>query len=107
MISRQTIFSFLLTLLVGLGVFAWNGSKRDECDLAGPDRARVVVPVGQAGRKVLVASCSEWLPRQPAWVQGCCFLNGALAVVFVVSLAADVVSGNRWRAQWKEAQWRR
>ena len=91
-------------LLVGIGIFAWNGSKRDECDLAGPDRAHVEIPVGQAGRKVLVVNCSDWLPRQPAWVQGCCFLDASIAVVFAMSLLVDVVNGNRRRAEWMQGQ---
>ncbi len=99
MIARKTILSFLLMLLVGLGIFAWNGSKRDACDLAGPDRGHVEVPVGQSGKRVLVVNCSEWLPRQPAWVLAWCFADGALAVVFGLSLLGDVVGGYRWRRE--------
>ena len=107
MISRKTIFSFLLMLLVSVGIFAWNAAKRDECDQAGPDRTHLEVPVGQSGRRVLVVNCSDWLPRQPVRVLVWCFADAALAVVFCLSLLTDAVAGNRWRSQWKQGQLRR
>ena len=100
MISRQTIFSLLLALLVGVGIFAWNEAKRDDCDRAGPDRGAMQVPVGQSGRKVLLVRCNDWLPRQPVKVQAWCFLDVALGVVFGMSLLADVARGNRERSAW-------
>ena len=100
MISRQTIFSLLLALLVGVGIFAWNGAKRDECDVSGPDRGAVQVPVGQSGRKVLLVNCNEWLPRQPVKVQAWCFVDVALGVVFGMSMLVDVTRANRERSQW-------
>ena len=107
MISRKTIFAFLLALLVGVGIFAWNEAKRDDCDLAGPDRARMDVAVGQSGRKMLVVNCGEWLPRQPTRVVAWCFADAALAVVFLMSLIGDVAAGFRWRAELRQGQARR
>ncbi len=101
MISRHTIFAFLLMLLVTAALFAWNNSKRDECDLAGPSRAMTQVPVGQSGKKVLLVNCSEWLPRQPAAVQAWCFADVALGVVFAMSLLGDAVRGNAYRSQFR------
>ena len=91
-------------LLVGVGIFAWNGAKRDGCDLAGAERAHMEVPVGQAGKRVLVVNCSDWMPRQPAWVQGWCFLDAALAVVFGLSLLTDVVNGLHWRSRLRQGR---
>lgn len=91
MISKVTIFSLLLTLLLAAGIVRWDVQHQDDCDryLAGaqgyPSTQTVVV-----GQKQVEISCKLWLPRQPKSVQIFCLLNLTLGVVFLLNALADL-----------------
>ncbi len=90
MISRRTIFSFLLTLLLALGLWAWASGRRDDCSayLEGDTKAPADVIV-MSGTRQVVVPCRYWFPRQPRVVQALCLLAGAGCVVFTLSLWGD------------------
>ena len=92
MISRRTIISLLLALLLAGGLAAWSAGRRDECSayLAGVTGAPrdEVVPMGS---HVMRVGCDEWFLRQPEGVQVLCLVVGAGFVVFVVSAWGDLL----------------
>ncbi len=98
MISRRTIFSLLLTLLLALGLGVWAMGQWDECDALlahGERRPSVYV---ESGTRTVEMPCDVWLPRQPTWFQMMCVVDLAFAGVFGVSACGDWV---RWREQRK------
>jgi len=94
MISRKTIFSLLLALLIFWGIRAWTIGRRDDCDRLGLNHAKPATVYEQSGTRTLEMPCNLWLPRQPMWVQGICLLDLAVGVVLVLSVWGDCV---RWR----------
>ena len=89
-ISRMTIFSLLLALLLATGIRRWYLGQRDDCRryLAGDasfPSAQVVV----SGNRTIVVPCDQWWMRQPTIVQMLCLLDLLLAVVFVVNALQD------------------
>jgi hypothetical protein len=99
-ISRVTIFSFLLALLLGAGIWRWNSGHTDACEayLAGDKTAQATEYV-LSGTRTIVVPCDEWLPRQPVKVQVLCLLDLVLSVVFLLHAWGDA-------RDWLEA-WRR
>jgi hypothetical protein len=99
LISRVTLFSFLLALLLASGIRLWYIGQRDECArfLAGDKRfpaSQVVVE----GTRSVVVPCTQWLPRQPLEVQTLCLLDLVLVVVFAMNGLADARDSLvRWR----------
>lgn len=90
LISRRTIVSLLLTLLLAGGLTAWSVGRRDECSaylagVAGAPADEVVA----TGSHVMRVRCDEWFLRQPAGVQLLCLVCGAGFMVFGVSARAD------------------
>ena len=90
-ISRVTLFSLLLALLLGVGIWRWNVGHSDDCAryLAGEKtlpRSQIVV----SGTRTLVVPCEYWLPRQPEKVQFLCLLDFALVAVFAVNGLVDL-----------------
>jgi len=94
LISRVTIFSFLLALLLGVGIRLRTQGQRDGCAayLAGDARAPATEYVVDGSRTVVV-SCHEWLPRQTQRVQLLCLLDLVLVVVFLLNTPQDA---RRW-----------
>lgn len=90
MISRRTIVSLLLTLLLAGGLAAWSVGRRDECSayLAGVAGAPVdeVVAVGS---HVMRVRCDHWFLRQPEGVQVLCLGVGAGFAVLGLSIWGD------------------
>jgi hypothetical protein len=90
-ISRVTLFSLLLGLLLAAGIRLWSDSQRDACApyLAGAStvqRSEWVV----SGTRMIEVPCSQWLMRQPLRVQVVCLLDLVLAVTFVLNALADL-----------------
>lgn len=100
MISRRTIYSLLLTLLLALGIRLWALGQRDDCDRLAPNpNAQVMV---QSGTRTITVPCTYWVPRQPVQVQALLLLNLVLGVVFFISAGADWA---RYRARRRAGQW--
>ncbi len=97
MISRRTIYSLLLTLLLAIGIRVWALSVRDDCDRAGPSNPATPNTVAvESGTRTIDVPCTYWVPRQPTRVQILLLVNVALGVVFIVSAATD---WTRYRAR--------
>jgi hypothetical protein len=99
MISRRTIFSFLLTLLVGLCLRVWVLGQRDPCDSLAPGGQHPASVYVESGTRTVEMSCTTWFPRQPAWFLALCLVNMVIGVVFILSACGEWVSwreGKRW-----------
>jgi hypothetical protein len=90
-ISRLTLFSMLLGLLLGSGIGTWYLGQRDPCAryLAGDQTASPTQTV-VSGTRTVDVPCTDWTMRQPLAVQVLCLLDMALLVVFVLNGLADV-----------------
>jgi hypothetical protein len=89
-ISRVTIFSLLLSLLLATGIRRWYLGQRDDCRryLAG-DTSFPPSQVVVSGNRTIVVPCDQWWLRQPAAVQMLCLLDLLLAAVFLVNGLQD------------------
>lgn len=91
MISKVTLFSLLLMLLLAAGIEHWNVTHRDNCAryFAGekgfPPREMVVT-----GTRQVEIPCTVWLPRQPATIQILCLLDLTLGMIFFLNALADL-----------------
>ena len=97
MISRRTIYSLLLTLLLALSIRLWAANQRDDCDRAGP--ANPATPnsvLVESGTRTITVPCTYWVPRQSTRVQIMLLFNIVLGVVFLVSVITD---WSRYRAR--------
>lgn len=90
MISRVTLFSLLLSLLLGVGIRRWTLLHPDNCDryLAGNTKLPPTEYVVSGTRQIAVP-CTQWLVRQPEPVQILCLLDLLLGATFVVNAAGD------------------
>ena len=91
MISRVTLFSLLLGLMLAIGIWQWPGMHKDDCSryLAGDKtapRSEWVV----SGTRIIEVPCSDWAMRQPLRVQVLCILDLVVLVLFVLNALADV-----------------
>jgi len=101
MISRVTIFSLLLGLMLATGIRLWYSAQRDPCAryLAGDTKAQSSQEV-ETGTRTIVVPCANWPMRQPAWVQILCLLDLVLGAVFAVNAAIDL---RNWLARRRQA----
>ena len=97
MISRVTIFSLLLGLMLGLGIFLRAKGEHDRCNTytAGdiPPKSETVV----SGTREIQAPCSDWWIRQPMEMQVLSIADAGLGLIFVINCLIDL---RRW-ALWK------
>ncbi len=90
MISKQTIFALLLTLLLAGGMYAWRVEHFDACDRFGAEKSGTPMAVMvQSGTRTITVPCTIWVMRQPLWMQGLCALLTVLGVIFVLSVWSD------------------
>ena len=90
MISRRTIFTFVVMLLIPLGLRAWTATHIDNCErVIAPGRTLPTSVYVESGTRTVEVPCSEWLPRQPLWVQLLCLVELAIAMVFLLSVWRD------------------
>jgi hypothetical protein len=89
-ISRATLFSLLLGLMLATGIWLWTGGQRDECArfLAG-DKSAPASEWVVSGTRTIEVPCSDWTMRQPLRVQVLCLLDMVLLVLFVLNALAD------------------
>jgi len=89
MISRITIFSLLLGLMLGLGTFMRVKGEQDRCNTypAGgiPPKTEYVV----SGTREVEISCDDWWMRQPMTVQILCIMDVGLGMIFAVNALQD------------------
>jgi hypothetical protein len=90
-ISRVTIFSLLLGLMLGLGISMWSGNQHDACAayLDGNKLAQSSEYV-PSGTRLIAVPCNVWLMRQPVKVQILCLVDLCLAVVFLLNAVGDL-----------------
>jgi hypothetical protein len=91
MISRQTLVTLTLALLLGLGLKSWASGRRDECDdyLAGNNSAPATQTI-EAGRRSIEIPCELWIPRQSMGIQILCLLEVSVIAIFAISCWSDV-----------------
>jgi hypothetical protein len=89
--SRVTLFSLLLLLLLGAGIRLWTDGQRDACTpyLSGDTRAQSSEWVTSGTRQVEVR-CTDWFARQPTKVQILCMVEVVLAAMFVLNALSDL-----------------
>jgi hypothetical protein len=90
-ISRVTLFSFLLALMLGIAIQMWSSGMKDECApyLAGDNSAPATEFVVTGSHRVEV-SCNDWLFRMPLAVQMLCLLGLVLGAMFLMNGLGDV-----------------
>ena len=89
-ISRRTLYTLLLTLLLAASVRLWAACQRDDCDRLGPGtRGTPSSVLVESGTRTITVPCTYWVPRQPVRVQLLVLLNLVLGLVFVVSVGTD------------------
>jgi len=90
-ISRVTLFSLLLGLMLAMGIWMWSGGHRDDCTryLAG-DKSAPASEWVTSGTRTIEVSCNDWTMRQPLHVQILCLLDMVVMVLFVMSALADL-----------------
>jgi hypothetical protein len=89
-VSRVTLFSLLLGLMLAMGISRWSGELKDDCSrfLAGDKsapRSELVV----SGTRTVEVSCNDWTMRQPLRVQVLCLLDIVVFLVFVTNALFD------------------
>lgn len=97
MISRVTIFSLLLGLMLGLGIWMHTSGERDRCNTypAGgvPPKSESIV----SGTHEIEAPCSDWWIRQPMQIQILSIADAGLAMIFVLNALIDLRAWLEWR----------
>jgi hypothetical protein len=90
-ISKVTLFSLLLGLMLACGIRLWDVEHKDECArwLAG-DKSAPATEVELSGTRTIEVPCTDWTTRQPLCVQVLCLVDLALGAVFVLNGLADV-----------------
>ncbi|HEY4379899.1 MAG TPA: hypothetical protein VGN01_06100 [Acidobacteriaceae bacterium] len=91
MISRITVFSLLLGLMLALGIRMWNDAHPDDC--ARTLAIQGVMPPSEyviSGTRQIVVPCNDWIMRQPLRIQILCLVDLTMAVMFVLNALADL-----------------
>ncbi len=99
-ISRVTLFSLLLGLMLGAGIRLWDARQKDNCSLymAG-DKTLSASQMVVSGTRQIVVPCNDWIMRQPMRVQILCLLDFVLLVVFFLNALADLQRSLRSRSR--------
>jgi len=90
-ISKVTLYSLLLALLLALGIWTSTRVPGDACAryLAG-DKSAPSMELIVTGTRTVVVSCDQWLPRQPTWVQMLCLLELVLISTFLLNALGNM-----------------
>ena len=90
MVSRVTMYSLLLGLMLAVGIWRWSGWHKDDCTryLAGDKKAPASELV-VSGTQTIEVPCSDWALRQPLLVQILCLLDVVVFLVFVTNALFD------------------
>jgi hypothetical protein len=105
MISRVTIFSLLLALMLAMGLWMRDMQQTDNCSryMAG-DKMLPASEYVVSGSRMVEVPCSDWLSRQPVPVQVLCLLDGVLGVVFVLNALSDLTGWLASRRRLRESR---
>jgi hypothetical protein len=103
MISRVTLFSLLLALMLGTGIWLWTGNQKDDCtrSMVG-DKTVAGSEWVVSGTRTIEVPCNDWIMRQPLRVQVLCLLDMVLAVVFVLNALSDLREGLEARRRMRQ-----
>ena len=94
MISRVTLYSFLLTLLLASGIRLWFLGQRGPCvEYLGGNKTMPATQMVESGTRMVEVHCTNWFAWQPLRVQILVILDVALAGVFLMSALGDI---RRW-----------
>jgi hypothetical protein len=105
MISRVTLFSFLLALMLGMGIWMGTDGQQDNCsrflagDKTAPSSEWVI-----SGTRQIVVPCNDWFARQSTRVQVLCLVDLVLSVVFVLNALADMRDWLEMRRRLRKAR---
>ena len=103
MISRVTIFSLMLGLMLALGIWSWTDEHPDQCArAAAPDGSMPPSEYVLSGSREVEVPCSDWFMRQPMAVQILCLLDLLLTVVFVLNALLDLQGAQRMRRRMRQ-----
>ena len=97
MISRLTIFSLLLGLMLGLGIYTYSQGQQDRCNTYPTGGVQPRSEFVITGERQIEVPCSEWFLRQPLAVQILFVVDFLLGFVFAVNALADINGWLRWR----------
>ena len=103
MISRVTLFSLLLGLMLATGIWMWTDSHPDNCvRLAAPDGTMPKSEWVMSGTRQMEVPCSDWTMRQPLAVQILCLVGLLVAVVFLLNALLDLQGWLRMRRRMRQ-----
>ena len=105
MISRVTLFSFLLTLMLASAIWLWNDGHPDDC--AQTMSATGSMPASEyviSGTRQIVVPCNDWIMRQSLNVQILCLLDVVLAIVFLLNALSDLREGLQARRRMRQVK---
>jgi hypothetical protein len=89
-ISRVTIYSLLLTLLLASGIRLWYLGQQGDCvRYLDGDRSGPATQMVMSGTRLVEVRCDYWISWQPLRVQILCLLDLVLAVLFVLNALSD------------------
>ena len=97
MISRITIFSLLLGLMLGLGTYMRVKGEQDRCNTYPPGTTPPKTEYVVSGTREVEISCNDWWMRQPTTVQILCIADAGLAMIFVVNALQDIRAWIQWK----------
>jgi len=99
-VSRVTLFSFLLAMLLATGLLRWNAERRDACsEYQAGDRTAPASIYAVSGARAIVVPCNDWLARQPMTVQILCLVELVLMSMFVLNGLMDLRDWRKRRRQ--------
>jgi polyferredoxin len=89
LISRVTLYSFLLALTLGLGIRVWYPGPRDACSTS-PAANRVSSEFVVIGKRMVQIKCTDWIGRMPMSVQILWFTVVVLGIVCGLNMLGDL-----------------
>lgn len=91
MISRVTLFSLLLGLMLGLGIWMGTSGHRDACSAySGGEKPAQSSEYVASGSQMIAVPCNDWFMRQSFHVQMLCLVELCLAAIFVLNALGDL-----------------
>jgi hypothetical protein len=103
MISRVTLFSLLLGLMLATGIWMWTNAHPDDCvRQTAPDGSMPASEWVVSGTRQIEVPCNDWTMRQPLAVQVLCLLDLLLAVVFVLNVLLDLQGWSAMRRRMRQ-----
>jgi hypothetical protein len=92
MVSRVTIFSLLLGLMLGLGIYTHAQGERDRCSIYPAGGTPPMTEYVVSGTRQVEVPCSDWWMRQPLVIQILCIADAGFALIFLLFAAGDLRS---------------